>query len=104
MPFDSIKQISEAEERAEQIKTDAVIKGKEAMAAAVESGKKAMEDAKAKAAEELKELQVKADAKAKTQMDELSSTLENRKAALQARADDRFDQAVELVVERIVKS
>ena len=58
----------------------------------------------AKAAEELAELSRQVDDKARAQAEAYAAELENKKAALRAKAGGKLDQAAALVVERIVNS
>ena len=64
----------------------------------------AQASAVAKAEAELKELARQVNEKAKGQAESLSDELENEKAALRARAENRLEDAAALVVERIVNS
>ena len=82
MSFEAITAINEAEEKARQMKADAL--------------------AGAKAAAEVRELRAKSDEKAKQDAIELASDTENRKAAMRARADARMEKAAALIVERVV--
>ena len=68
------------------------------------AGKAAVEAAAAKAESELVELRRQSDEKAVKAANELSQELENKKAALRAKAEAKLDQAAKLVVERIVNS
>lgn len=102
MSFEAVTAISEAEENARQMKSQALAAAKAAEAAAVEEGKLAMESARKKAAAEVKELRAKSDDKAKQDAIELASDTENKKAAMRARADARLDKAAALIVERVV--
>lgn len=104
MSLEAIKAISEAEENAKAAKADAAALSKKLLAEAEENGKLAVEDAKKKAEEEIRDLKRKAGEKATEIAHELSRTTENRKASMLVKANSRTDQAVSLVIERIVNS
>jgi len=104
MSLEAIKAINEAEENAKVAKTSAFALSKKLVAEAEENGKLRVEDAKKKADEEIRDLKRKAGEKAKEAAHELSRTTENRKASMLVRANSRSDQAVSLVIERIVNS
>ena len=65
MSFEAITAISAAEEKARQMKAEALAAAKAAEAAAVEEGKLTMEAARKKAESEVRELRAKSDEKAK---------------------------------------
>ena len=102
MSFEAITAISAAEEKARQMKAEALAAAKAGEAAAVEEGKLTMEAARKKAESEVRELRAKSDEKAKQDAVALASDTENRKAAMRARADARMDKAAALIVERVV--
>ena len=102
MSFEAITAISAAEEKARQMKAEALAAAKAAEAAAVEEGKLTMEAARKKAESVVRELRAKSDEKAKQDAVALASDTENRKAAMRARADARMDKAAALIVERVV--
>lgn len=104
MSLEAIKTISEAEESVRRLKQEAAQAAKRAIADAEESGRRAIADAAAKAEAELADLRKQAVDKARQEAMELARTTENRKAAMMVKADTRAARAVELVVERIVKS
>ena len=79
MSFEAITAISAAEEKARQMKAEALAAAKAAEAAAVEEGKLTMEAARKKAESEVRELRAKSDEKAKQDAVALASDTENRK-------------------------
>ncbi|MGE4352952.1 MAG: hypothetical protein AB7D36_02560 [Oscillospiraceae bacterium] len=104
MSLEAIKNISEAEEQARQIKAEATSEAKRMISEAYTTGKAAVAAAEKKAGDELCELAKKADEKAMAGAKELAANSENRKAAMRSHAEARMDKAVSLIVERIVNS
>ena len=100
MSFEAITTISDAENRARQIKADA----QAAAAAAVEAaeGKAAIEAAVGKAQQELQTLRAKSDEKAKADAETLAAETKNKEAAMRIKAKTNLDRAASLIVERIV--
>jgi len=104
MSLEVIVAIGEAEEKARVAKAEAAALSKKLIAQAEESGKLAIENARKKAAEEIRELKLKAGEKAKEDATQLARTIENRKASMLVKANSREEQAITLVIERIVNS
>jgi len=104
MSFEAITSIAQAEQEAKAAVAAAEAKAKQMLSDAEAAGKAAVEAAGAKADEELAELRRQAREKAKGDAQTLAGELENKKAALAARAETRLEQAASLVVERIVNS
>ena len=104
MSLEAIKAISDAEEAARRIKTNAAGEAKKLLESAEAEGISAIEAAEKRAVAELRELQKKADEKVTEEVHKLASASENKKAALRARAEARLDSAALLVAERIVSS
>ena len=104
MSLEAIKEISEAEERARIAKAEAAALSKKLIAEAEVNGKLAIDAAVSKAQEEIQDLRHKAEEKASSDAKELSRKTENRKAAMLSKAESRMDEAVLLVIERIVNS
>lgn len=103
MSLEAMDAIALAEEKARQIKLSAAQDAKKALQAARDAAQIALAAAEAKADAEVKELQRKADEKATEDAQVLASNTRNRRAAMKARADKKLDEAVSMVVERIVK-
>ena len=104
MSFIAITGITDAEAEAKETVSRAEAKAKQMIADAESAGKAAVAAAEAKAEGELVELRRRSDEKAVAEAGKLSKELENKKAALRARAEARIDQAASLVAERIVNS
>ncbi len=104
MSFEAITSITGAEAQAKAVVAGAEARAKQMLSDAQAAGKAAIEAAGAKADSELAELRRKADEKAMTEAGVLSGELENKKAALRARAEARLGEAAALVVERIVNN
>lgn len=103
MSLEAMDAIALAEEKARQIKLSAAQDAKKSIQQAQDAAKIAIAAAEGKADAEVKELKRKADEKATEDAQVLASTTRNRRAAMKARADKKFDEAVSMVVERIVK-
>ena len=102
--FEAMETLAAAEETVRRMLADASAEAKQRIADARSAGERTVADALKNAENELAELNRQADAKAKADVLELAGSNENRKAALQARADARADQAAAFIVERIVNS
>ena len=92
MSFEAITTISDAENRARQIKADAQAAAAAAVEAAQAEGKAAIEAAVGKAQQELQTLRAKSDEK----------ETKNKEAAMRIKAKTNLDRAASLIVERIV--
>ena len=95
MSFEAITTISDAENRARQIKADS-------QAAAQAEGKAVIEAAVGKAQQELQTLRAKSDEKAKADAETLAAETKNKEAAMRIKAKTNLDRAASLIVERIV--
>ena len=104
MSFEAISSITQAEAEARAMVAGAEQRARQLAADAENAGKLAVDAAAAKAAEELAELSRQVDDKARAQAEAYAAELENKKAALRAKAGGKLDQAAALVVERIVNS
>ena len=102
MSLESIKTISEAEEKARRIRAEAAAEAKRMISEAEAQGGEAIEAAKKKAVEEVRELTEQADTKATDKAKALADTTENRKASMRIKAEKKLAQAADLIVERIV--
>ena len=102
MPFEAIQSISEAEENAKRIKTEALAEARRIIAEAKIHGSEAIEAATKRAEAELVELNAKADEKAKTAVAERTNATANKIAVMRARGESQLDKAATLIVERIV--
>ena len=98
------RRAAQAEAEARAMVAGAEQRAKQLAADAENAGKLAVEAAAAKAGEELAELSRQVDDKARAQAEAYAAELENKKAALRAKAGGKLDQAAALVVERIVNS
>jgi len=102
MYLESIVAVSETENRMRQMKADAAVSAKKRVAETKAEGEAMVADALKKAEAELVQLQHSADETAKTEAKSLADSNETKKAVMRARAENRMDKAVELIVERIV--
>ena len=99
MSFEAITTISDAENRARQIKADAQAAAAAAVEAAQAEGKAVMEAAVGKAQQTLR---AKSDEKAKADAETLAAETKNKEAAMRIKAKTNLDRAASLIVERIV--
>ncbi len=104
MSLEAILAITEAEEKAKQVKADAAAEAKRMIAEAKVNGENCVAAAVKKAEAEIAAFTKKAEDKAKADASELAQSNENKKAAMRARAENRLDKAAALIVERIVNS
>lgn len=104
MSLEAIKAISDAEEKSLRDRQEAVQSSKRAVADAEKSGQARVDEAAAKANEELAGLRKQAMDKARQEALELLHSTENRKAAMLVRSESRKERAIDLVIERIVRS
>lgn len=102
MYLESIVSVSNAEEQMRQQKADAAAAAKKRVADAKAAGETLIVEAEKKAELELAELRTQADAQANDVAKSLAESNETKKAVMRARAENRMDKAVELIVERIV--
>ena len=102
MSLEAIDAIAAAEENAKKQKQEAANAAKKQIADAEAKGRQLIEEAKLKAQQELGEEALKNKEKANSEAVELAHNTENRKAAMLVKADGRAEQAINLVVERIV--
>ncbi len=104
MSLEAMETLAAAEENVRRMRADAAAKAKQSIADAREKGEQLIADAIKKSTEEIAELARQSDEKAKAEALELAGSNENRKAVLRAKAEAKADQAVSLIVERIVNS
>ena len=102
MSFEAITMINQAEESAKKGRAQVLADSNAAEAAAVEAGKAAVEAAVANARQQVQDMQAELEAKANAAAAALAGEIENQKAAMRACAEGKLDQAVALIVERIV--
>ena len=103
MLSEAIKAICAVEDAARRERFLARQNALEAIEEAENAGKKSVARTLARAETEISHLIRASDQKATDQAKELASKTANRQATLRARAERRLDDAVQLIVERIVK-
>ena len=103
MTLDAIKAINSAEEESRQLKMLARQNARDSLEEAQKDGEEAVAAARAYAENEIVGLTRATDKKATEQAMELASKTANRQATLRARAERRLDDAVSIIIERIVK-
>ena len=104
MSFEAIYNISQAESEGKAAVAAAEAKAKGLIAEAEAAGKASVQEAIARADRELEMLYARAGEKNSSDAGALARELEDRKAALLAKAQARLDSAASLVVERIVNN
>ena len=104
MSLEAMETLAASEEQVRRMRADAAAAAKQCIADARESGEKRIAEAIKTAAEEIDALARQSDEKAKADALELAGSNENRKAVMRAKAESKADQAVDLIVERLVNS
>ncbi len=104
MSLAPLETLAGSEELVRKMRADAAAAAKQRIAEARENGEKLVAEAIRKSAEEINELARQSDEKAKADAVALAGSSENRKAVMRAKAESKADQAVSLIVERIVNS
>ncbi len=104
MSREAMESLAASEELVRRMRADAAAAAKQSIADARESGERLIAEAIRKSTEEIGELARQSDEKAKADAQDLAGNNENRKAVMRAKAESRVDQAVALIVERIVNS
>jgi V/A-type H+/Na+-transporting ATPase subunit G/H len=103
MSLEVMRRVLDAEEAARRAKQKAEEAAEKAVLEAEKNGQASVEAAITRGEDEINHLQRASDVKAAENAMELKSTTSNRQAAMQARAENRLNQAAKLIVERIVK-
>ena len=104
MYVETIVAISETEEKARRMKAEAALEAKKRVADAKVKGEAMVEEAIKKAEAEIALLSKESDEEAMAAAKDLAHSGDNKKAVMRARAEKRMDDAVALIVERIVKA
>lgn len=104
MSFEAVTFINNAEKEAKNLIDEANAKAKQILAEADAAGKAAVDAALAKADSELSVLRSRSDEKAAEDSEHIGENVENKKAAIRARAESRLDKAAAIIAERIVNS
>lgn len=102
MYVESIVSISETEERVRRMKAEAAAAAKKSLVDAKARGEAMVAEAIRKAEAEMAEMGRAAEKEAVSSAEDLARSGENKKAVMRARAEKRMDEAVALIVERIV--
>ena len=102
MSLEVMETLASVEERLKKRKADAAAAAKQAAVDAREKGEQMVADAVRKAEQEIGELTRQTDEKAKAAAETLAGDSETDRATLRAQAQTREEEAVSLVVERIV--
>jgi len=102
MTFEYLKTIIAAEDEARESRLLASQTARERVEETQRAGKESVDSTLARAESEIAHLTRALDHKATSEAMELASSTANRQATLRARAERRLDEAVTLIVERIV--
>ena len=102
MSLEALDTISVAEEKARQIRAAAGTEAKNILRQAEEAAAAMLADAQSQAEEENREAIRRVDDRARGEAQELAASTRNREAAMKARAENRMDEVVDMLVERIV--
>ena len=103
MYIESIVSISETEEKARKMKAEAALAAKKLVADARVKGEAMLAEAAAKAEAAVADMGKAAEELSLDAAKEMAGSGETKKAVMRARAEKRMDEAVALIVERIVK-
>lgn len=103
MYIESIVSISETEEKARRMKADAALAAKKSVANARVKGEAMVTEAVSRADAEIADMSKASEESSIVSAKELANSGETKKAVMRARAEKRMDEAVALIVERIVK-
>lgn len=103
MYVESIVSISETEDRVRRMKAEAAAAAKKSLSDARVQGEAIVAEAIKQAEADVAEMGRAADAQAVSSAKSLAQSGETKKAVMLARAEKRMDEAVALIVERIVK-
>ncbi len=103
MYIESIVSISETEEKARRMKAEAAQAAKKSAADARAKGEAMVAEAVKKAEAEVADMSKAAEESSLASAKEMAGSGETKKAVMRARAEKRMDEAVALIVERIVK-
>lgn len=104
MPLETLNVITQAEEAAGRIEFDATAAAKQRIADAGKAGEAAVKAAHLKAEKELEQSRFELEQHGKEDSMAKARETESQKTQLRARAEQRLDQAAQLIVERIVNS
>ena len=99
---DSLISVTQTEEKLRQRKADAAVQAKKRLADARTDGEAAIAAAVKKAAEEINAMAAQVDDSFRAQAGERTSSTENKKAVMRAKAESRMDKAAAFIAERIV--
>ena len=102
MPLEAIKAVVAAESDAENLRIDALAEAKKIIAAAEVSGKEEVQKAKKSAESKVQALCLKAEDQGKESAAKSAGETRSKCLFLEKEAEKRMDQAVAIVVERVV--
>lgn len=102
MSFQDIQKVTETEENLRQKKAEAQVEAKQIIAAAQRSGIAMKEEARANAEMQVRSLLAEAEVLAQQQSKETLAANDAACQTMRARAEERLEQAADLIVRRVV--
>ena len=102
MALEAIARVEQAEADAVRLKTEAAQKARRLAVIAEGEGEQALEAARQRAAARLQELDRQAEERIRAEADRIRAETESELSVLRARAENRLDQAAEIIAERFV--
>lgn len=102
MSFQDIQKVTETEESLRRKKAEAQAEAKQIIAAAQRSGNAVTEEARAKAEAQVRSLLAEAEVLAQQQSQATLAANDAACQAMRARAEERLEQAADLIVRRVV--
>ena len=103
MSLDTIRIITEAEQKAQEARDETAAKCASVLKEARQAGADLIENARKRAGEEAGRLKAKAEEEGKAVAMELVEKTKNQKAVILASAEARMDDAVSYIVDSIIK-
>jgi len=104
MSLDAIKQVTDSEAQAREIRAQAQTQAQELLAEARKTAQAAQLQARKTAQAQVRELLVQAEARAGKAREETLSNFDAECGQLQAKAEKKMDEAAALIVRRVVEN
>ena len=102
MAIEAIKKVTQIEQDAQKRRDAAVAEGKLQVAEAQKTGRKLLDEKRQQAEAQVKQMMLEAEAKAAQAAEGILADAGKECEALKEAARDRLEQAVELIVEKVV--
>lgn len=104
MSLEAIKQVTEAEQKSQARKLEALAASKKTVADAERTGQNVLDEANSKAELQVKAMMKEAEEKANKQTEQLMADTKRDCQAMQQAAEGRVSKAVSLIVRRVVNT